>query len=224
MPTMSQREVTLSCDGRPYRASIRCQTKQDTRVLVEIWAPALDRGPSNWLDREWTWHNLVGESAFPTGCESLVIADDVENECRGDILGILVTTGPHEPATVGLPASGSDSSLLWVEYIAIAPSLRDDCPSTDARQPRLTLIGPQLMLSAIQRSSELGCTSRLGLHAEGEKAQKAYLKWGMKQFPAGAHPCGGSYPVFYGDSAWAESFQNRLEAKLRSSGTKEVAK
>jgi hypothetical protein len=63
------------------------------------------------------------------------------------------------------------------------------------------------MLCAIARSVELNCNGRIGLHAEGTVAQAIYQKWRMRLLPDAPHPTGGTFPVFFGDAAWARDFQ-----------------
>jgi len=147
------------------------------------------------------------ELAFGIAPEWMVIVDDVEPGAHGDILGVLVTTGPVTATSPGLPPTLRESApVLWVEYIAIAPNLRPNCPPTDRRSARLKGIGTRLMQHAIARSQRLGCGGRIGLHAEGDGARTSYTGWGMTEQPPAPHPTGGSYPVFLGSDAWASDF------------------
>ena len=72
-----------------------------------------------------------------------MLADDVEPGATGDVLGILVTTGPVTPEKAGLgDILKHPGSLLYVEQIAItAPSLRGNCPESCRRKPRLLATG-----------------------------------------------------------------------------------
>jgi hypothetical protein len=179
---------------------------------VAVWAPILDRGPRTWLDRDWSWETLDASDqlAFDVDPEWLVLADEVEPDSKGDILGILVTTGPIAPTDASLDIGTiGDGSLAWVEYIAIAPSVRPDCPALDRRGIMLKRVGAQLMLAAIKRSRSLGCDGRLGLHAEGDVAKRAYGAWNMQELPEALHPAGGSFPVFFGSADWARDFTER---------------
>jgi hypothetical protein len=207
---VAERIAVLRLDGNEYRAVLRRARASDTREVVERWSPVFSRGPRGWLDREWPWEDLALEVAFDRSPETLVIADEIEEGCRRDIVGVVLTTGPHDPAAVGLAATEVGGSLLWLENIAIAPSLRVDCPDPDRREIVLKAVGVALMLAAIERSVALGCDGRIGLHAEGEVAKKAYLKWNMKELPAARHPAGGSYPVFFGSSSWADQFRRHF--------------
>lgn len=208
-------EVTLA-DARnePYRARLRAGNAKDRERLVKSWAPVLSRGPEQWLDGDWSWETF-GEAdlAFPLHPEWLVIVDEIESEARGDVLGVLVTTGPLAPSDAALtdPAAAA-GALFWVEYIAIAPSLRPDCPDRDRRVPTLKGVGVRLMLAAIARSDGAGLAGRLGLHAEGKIACSTYRdKWHMEQLGEADHPAGGRFPVFYGDAAWAAGYRAKYE-------------
>jgi len=117
---------------------------------------------------------------------------------------VLVTTAPITAQAAALDnAAAVSGALCWVEYIAIAPSLRRDCPDLDRRAPILKGVGARLMIAAIERSRTMGLGGRLALHAEGESACKAYESWGMRRLAPATHPARGSYPVFLGDDAWA---------------------
>ncbi|MEO7591450.1 MAG: hypothetical protein ABI134_09585, partial [Byssovorax sp.] len=100
-------------------------------------------------------------------------------------------------------AAAASADLLWVEYIAIAPSLRRDCPDQDRRPRYLRGVGVRLMMAAIARSRSMGLGGRLALHAEGEVACSAYTSWEMRGLGSLPHPAGGKFPVFFGDVAWA---------------------
>lgn len=178
------------------------------------WAVALERGPSGWVGRGWRWGRLDApdELAFKVDPEWIVAADEVEADALRDILGVLVTTGPITPAPPWLdPSVVGSARLVWVEYIAIAPSIRDDCPDGDRRGMVLKGIGTQLMLAAITRSERLGCEGRVGLHAEGEKARSTYTKWKMREFPEAPHPAGDSFPIFVGSAEWAQAFKVKFK-------------
>jgi hypothetical protein len=208
-------EVQLADEGgQPYRAILRPGTEEDRRRLVRSWGPLLSRGPDEWLDREWLWEEFgIAELAFPDrNPEWLVIADEVELQrgARGDVLGVLVTTVPITATDAALadPAAAA-AALLWVEYIANAPSLRRDCPERDRRV--LKGVGWRLMLAAIARSEAMGLGGRIGLHAEGTVAYKAYKSWDMRELPEAPHPAGGNFPVFFGDAAWACEYRARRQ-------------
>jgi hypothetical protein len=198
-------EVTLQDEGKsPYRALIRPGDAKDRARLTRSWGPVLERGPERWLDREWRWSELgSAELAFSRNPELLVLSDEIELGARGDLLGILVTTAPITPQEAALDAATVSGPLLWVEYIAIAPSLRTDCPAGDRRSPVLKGVGIRLMIAAIGRSRAMGLGGRVGLHAEGALACDTYVRWEMRQLEPAIHPAGGSYPVFLGDDAWA---------------------
>jgi hypothetical protein len=199
-------EVTLADEhNRPYRALLRDGKEQDRERLVKTWAPVLRRGPADWLDREWPWEELgVAELAFDVNPEWLVLSDEVETGSTGDVLGVLVTTAPITARMAALvDAEAASSDLLWVEYIAIAPSLRRDCPDQDRRPPYLRGAGVRLMMAAIGRSKAMGLGGRLGLHAEGAVACSAYTSWDMRGLGHLPHPAGGDFPVFFGNVAWA---------------------
>lgn len=199
-------EVTLADEKlNPYRVRLRPGSAKDRTSLMATWGPVFRRGPDEWLDRGWPWDELgIAELAFSANPEWVVLADEVEGAARGDLLGVLVTTAPitAEEAALDDPAAAS-GALLWVEYIAIAPSLRKGCPDHDQRRPFLKGVGPRLMIAAIARSRALGLDGRVGLHAEGDTACDAYVKWEMRKLGTAIHPAGGSYPVFLGDTAWA---------------------
>lgn len=211
-------EVQLADEGKePYRALIRPGTVADRAALVRHWAPVLTRGPSTWLDRDWPWETF-GETdlAFDCNPEWLVLVDELASEARGDVLGVLVTTVPVSAREASLDdPSAAPSTLLWLEYIAIAPGLRPDCPARDRRSPVLKGVGVQLMLRAICRSEDQGLGGQLALHAEGEVACSTYGRWKMRPFGDAAHPAGGRFPVFLGDSAWAQQFRADMERRQR---------
>lgn len=206
---MEREAFVARADRTPYRVRLRACTSADRRTLDVTWAPVLDRGPRAWLDRDWAWSALdaLEELAFDVNPEWIVAVDAVEPGALGDILGTLVTTGPipAEQTGIALELVGTEP-LVWVEYIAIAPSLRPDCPPPDRRASPLKGLGPVLMFHAIERSRALGCDGRIGLHAEGPVAQAAYLKWKMRLLPDAPHPTGGNFPVFLGDAEWARNF------------------
>lgn len=205
--------ITISNDGQPYVVVLRECTREDRRTLVTTWGAALERGPSSWLDREWMWGDLTAPSelAFAIDPEWVVVADEVEPVAQRDLIGVLVTTGPVPPARTGIdPAVAGDQSVVWVEYIAIAPGLLPGCPAPDRRRVGLKGIGPQLMRRAIERSVALGCEGRIGLHAEGAVAVDTYRdRWNMRLCPDAPHPAGGSFPVFFGGAQWATAFLSR---------------
>jgi hypothetical protein len=210
---VAARDVLVARNGGGvHRLRIRACTTADRRVLVAVWAPILDRGPRTWLDRDWSWEALDTQDplAFDVDPEWLVLADEVEPDAKGDILGTLMTTGPITPTDASLDvATIGDGSLAWVEYIAIAPSIRPDCPTLDRREIMLKRVGAQLMVAAIKRSRSLGCDGRIGLHAEGDVAKHVYSAWERQELPEAAHPAGGSYPVFFGSADWARDFAER---------------
>jgi GNAT superfamily N-acetyltransferase len=208
--------LVIAEGGRPYRLRLRDCTAADVDALQGVWEPILERGPRHWLDRDWHWDRLdaAEELAFDVDPEWLVLADDVEQAGARDLLGVLVTTGPVTPAQASLEAAVvGDGGIVWVEYVAIAPSIRDDCPTLDRRSAQLKGVGAQLMMAAIERSKDLGCAGRVGLHAEGEVAVRAYTKWEMLKFPDASHPTGGRFPVFFGDAAWAKDFDARRRVR-----------
>jgi len=213
-------EVKLADDnGQPYGALIRRGTAADRRHLVRTWIPVLDRGPKHWLDREWPWGTFgegeEAELAFPSSNpEWLVLADEVAPDARGDLLGVLVTTAPVTAVDAALADGGAASAaMLWVEYIANAPSLRGrDCPPQYRRAPFLKGVGVRLMLEAIKRSERMGFGGRVGLHAEGTVAYDTYrTRWGMRELGNAEHPAGGDYPVFFGDTSWASGYRTAYE-------------
>ena len=211
-------EVELITDsGDSYRARLRRGNPADRAALVKSWVPMLERGPAHWLDREWGW-DTFGESDLHLprhDPEWLVLADELEPGARSDLLGVLVTTGPISATEAGLAAlSGpaerlaADRRLLWVEYIASAPSVRPDCPSLDQRKPRLKGVGYRLMCAAIARSFDLGIDGVIGLHAEGPSAS-VYARWNMAHIGDAEHRAGDRFPVFFGDTIWASGFPDR---------------
>jgi len=206
-------EVQLADEsGQPYRALIRPGTERDRRHLVKSWRPVLSRGPEHWLDREWAWEQFgAAELAFPNNPEWLVLTDELEREARGDVLGVLVTTVPVSAAEAALTdRAAAAQAMLWVEYIAIAPSLRKpDCPPQDRRVPFLKAIGVRLMLAAIMRSEVMQLGGRIGLHAEGTIAYETYTRWNMRELGKALHPAGGRFPVFFGDATWAREYREQ---------------
>lgn len=199
-------EVTLADEHkRPYRALLRDGKEQDRERLVKTWAPVLRRGPEGWLDREWPWEKFgITDLAFNVNPEWLVLSDEVETGSTGDVLGVLVTTAPITAQMAALKdAAAAAADLLWVEYIAIAPSLRRDCPDQDRRPHYLRGVGVRLMMAAIERSKSMRLGGRLALHAEWEVACSAYATWDMRGLGRLPHPAGGDFPVFFGDVAWA---------------------
>lgn len=208
---MHEREVIVSYDDKPYRLLLRQWKPKDTVALMDTWVPVLNRGPKTWRDREWSWECLAEKVAYNKGLEALVLADEIEDDSRKEIAGILITTGPHQPPGVGLNHEIISGPLMWLEYIAIAPFHRRDCQRADVKLVRLKLIGSELMRVAIGRSIALGCNGTIGLHADGVEAQNVYVEWGLKQFPDTIHPDDGEpYPVFFGDNVWADGFQKKL--------------
>ena len=138
-----------------------------------------------------------------------MLADELEPGASGELFGVLVTTGPISAQEAGLgELLATDGRLLWVEYIASAPSIRKDCPAPDRRKPRVLGVGRQLMCAAIVRSRDLGLEGRIGLHAEGPSAA-VYNGWGMRSVGYASHRTGGAFPVFFGDATWAAGFVDR---------------
>jgi hypothetical protein len=203
------REVELTTEtGDPHRARLRPGTAMDRRTLVMTWEPILRRGPAHWTDREWPWRAFgVSELHLDLSPEWMVLEDE-EPAASGELFGVLVTTGPTTTREAGIEKLlPLDGGLLWLEYIAIAPSVRPDCPARHRRQPRLKGIGPVLMREAITRSKRLGLEGRICLHAEGSVARTTYQeKWGMRSLGEAAHRAGGDYPVYFGDAGWAARF------------------
>jgi hypothetical protein len=211
------KEVELITEaGLPYRARLRPGAAADRAVLVGSWMPTLELGPASWLDRGWPWETFgTSELHLDLNSEWLVLADEVEPGAIGELFGVLVTTGPVTAQQAGLQELLKiDGELIWVEYIAIAPSLRSDCPSPLRRKPRLKIVGSQIMKAAIARSEELGLSGRIGLHAEGDDARKTYTDpspkgWNMRNLGDAPHRAGGAFPVCFGDAAWAAEFCSR---------------
>ncbi len=179
-------------------------------MLVKSWGPTLNRGPLAWLDREWPWRTFgTSDLHLDKDPEWLVIADELGSTPSGELFGVLVTTGPATARQAGIDdlLEMEDESMMWVEYIAIAPSLRHDCPVEEQRKVHIKAVGPQLMRAAIARSQDLGHGGRIGLHAEGDGARKTYTgKWRMRELGNADHRTGGAYPVCFGDAAWATQF------------------
>lgn len=204
--------------GDVYRARLRLGTPMDRTALVTSWGPTLERGPVNWHDREWPWSTFgTTDLHLDLKPEWLVLADEVEPTARGELFGVLVTTGPASAKQAGINELPEiDGKLIWVEYIAIAPSLRLDCPAPYRRKPHVKGVGVQLMRAAIERSEALGMSGQIGLHAEGDGARETYTtKWGMRDLGKAAHRAGGAYPVCLGDAAWAAQFRSGLGAARR---------
>jgi len=67
-------EVTLEDENRTsYRAIIRPGNAKDRASLLKSWGPVLERGPEQWLDRDWPWDELGNtEIAFNVNPELLV--------------------------------------------------------------------------------------------------------------------------------------------------------
>lgn len=217
---MPEEVEIITAAGAAYRARIRLGTASDRRTIVQSWVPVLDRGPSHWLDRDWPWETFGdGDLHIDLSPEWLVIADEIEAEPSGEIFGVLVTTGPTTARQAGigeLPGMAGES-MLWVEYIAIAPTIRlPDCSLLDRRKTHVKAVGPQLMRAAIARSGALGAGGRIGLHAEGDGARETYTKrWDMRDLGEATHRAGGAYPVCFGDAAWAAKFCSGLSRSGR---------
>lgn len=195
--------------GGSHRVRLRRGTPLDRRTLVRAWSPLLER--AGWLDREWPWEEFGQEGlAFEIAPEWVVLADEIADDARGDIVGVLATTGPVPVGMVGLQdPTVLSGDVLWIEYIAIAPSIRPRCSDADRRVPVLKGVGASLMIAAIRRSEALGLEGRLGLHAEGTVACDTYTKWKMQKLEDVSHPAGGTYPCFYGSGEWATAFLKR---------------
>jgi hypothetical protein len=202
-----------------YRARVRPGTPADRVTLMSSWLPVLEDGPDHWDDREWSWATFgEADRHLDANPQWLVLADEVEQGASGELLGVLVTTGPATAEEAGINRLlEMDGALLWVEYIAVAPSIRSDCPPRLRRNPRLLVAGQQLMRAAIERSEELGLGGRIGLHAEGARALATYTgkRWNMICIGEAAHRAGGDYPVCFGDAAWAAGFCSGLRAEGR---------
>ena len=208
---------------RAYRARLRVGTPTDRTALVRSWGPAFEDGPDHWTDRDWPWDTFgTSDLHLDPNPQWLVIADELEPGASGELFGVLVTTGPATAQEAGLgELSGPgkplarDCALLWVEHIAIAPSIRfPDCPASHRRKQHVKGVGPQLMRVAIERSEALGLSGRIGLHAEGDRARDTYtVKWLMICLGEAVHRAGDTYPVCFGDVGWAAQFCARLDAK-----------
>jgi hypothetical protein len=199
-------------DGSPYGLRLRACTAADVDVFTNAWSPVLDRGPSAWLDRGWIWDRLSApdQLAFKVSPEWVVLADEIEPGAQRDLLGVMVTTGPIAPEDASLDAAlVGNASALWVEYLAAAPSIRRDCPEGDRRSTNLNRVGARLMLAAIERSWDLGCEGRVGLHAEGDIAELVYEAWDMERLEDAPHPAGGVFPIFWGSADWAKQFAEK---------------
>jgi hypothetical protein len=196
--------------GAAYGACLRLGTPKDRTTLEKSWLPTLERGPATWLDRDWPWPTFgTSDLHLDENPEWLVIADELGPTPSGELLGVLVTTGPATAQKVGIDEllEMNGNSMMWVEYIAIAPSLRPDCPARYRRKSPVKAVGPQLMRAAIARSEALGNGGRIGLHAEGDGARDTYtVKWRMRGLGNATHRAGGAYPVCFGDAAWAAEF------------------
>ncbi len=176
-------------------------------MLEMEWVPALEDGPDHWLDREWPWHALgIEDLHLEVSSEWLVIADELEQGATGELFGVLVTTGPVTVQRAGIDKLLKlEGELIWVEYIAIAPRIRPDCPAPQRRRSRVKSVGFQLMCAAIGRSLRLGLDGRIALHAEGPSAE-VYTRWDLLLIGNADHRTDGRFPVFFGDAAWAARF------------------
>ncbi|MEP7123069.1 MAG: hypothetical protein ABJE95_19230 [Byssovorax sp.] len=206
---MRQVEIVTET-GIAYQACLRSGTSADRADLEKLWLPMLERGPETWLDRDWPWRTFgISDLHLDENSDWLVLADELEAGASGELFGVLVTTGPATTQQLGLDALlPANHRLLWLEYVAIGPSIRPDCPSRDRRQQRVKGVGRQLMCAAIDRSFDLGVDGKIGLHAEGPSAN-VYTGWGMRRIGNAAHRAGGSFPVFFGDATWAAGFSGR---------------
>lgn len=215
---MFERAELITEAGEAYKARLRRGTSTDRTALEKSWVPTLEGGPSYWLDREWPWSTFgTSDLHLDLNPEWLVLADELEPEASGELFGVLVTTGPATVEQAGIQELlEAENALLWVEYIAIAPSLRPDCPLHRRRKPCVKVVGPQLMRAAIARSEALGQSGRIGLHAEGDGARETYTaKWRMRFLGNAEHRAGGAYPVCFGDAEWAAQFCSGLGEKGR---------
>jgi len=212
-------QVELITETREaYPARLRLGTPRDRGTLVKTWVPTLARGPEAWLDREWPWDRFGDDDLhLDVNPEWLVLADELAPGASGELFGVLVTTGPVTAGEAGIhDLMEIDGGLIWVEYIAIAPSLRPDCPARHRRRPCVKIVGPHLMNAAIERSMALGLEGKIGLHAEGDGARETYTKkWHMRCPGDAVHRMGGAYPVCLGDAAWAAEFRAGLDARGR---------
>lgn len=186
-------------------AVVRPVTEADKRLLLTQWRPVLNRGPAEWLDREWEWADLdhADQLACTNNAQWVVVAshDDAE------LFGVLVVSGPV-PLSEMVP--GTDQRrFLWVEYLAISPTIRGDCPSNQVREVRVKAVGKLMMTVAIELSVASGADGRVGLHAEGSVAIASYRRWNMSELDTKArHPTGDDlYTIFIGDESWAAAFQ-----------------
>ncbi len=208
-----RKEVELITEtGATYRALLRPGTPADRVALVKSWAPLLERESAIWLDWEWPWKTFgTSDLHLDQNPEWLVITDELESEESDELFGVLVTTGPTTAQQAGIEELlGPNARLLWVEYIAIAPAIRPNCPYSDQRKPRVKGVGRQLMCAAVARSVDLDLEGKIGLHAEGPSAN-TYTAWGMHSVGNAGHRAGGSFPVFFGDAMWATGFIDRTE-------------
>ena len=207
---MPRQVEIITGTGTAYPACLRPGTPADRTELEKAWLPLLERGPATWLDREWPWRTFgLSDLHFDENAEWLVIADELGTTPSGEFFGVLVTTGPATAQQVGIDEllEMDGESMMWVEYIAIAPSLRRDCPAQFRRKSLVKAVGPQLMRAAISRSEALGCGGRICLHAEGDDARETYTtKWRMRGLGYATHRVGGAYPVCFGDAGWAAEF------------------
>ncbi len=193
--------------GTGHRVSLRSVDDSVAAQLARMWEPLLSSGRETWTDRDWDYRCLTAEAAFDVGHQWVVLVDDIEPDARHDIVGTLFTSGPV--SLRDLPGfaladgvSALTASVLWIENIAITPTLRDNV-GVAARQPKLRGVGAQLRRLAIQRSAAMGCGGRVALHAAGSESPAVYRSWTMTEVGAHKHPKAETYPVFYGDEAWA---------------------
>lgn len=216
---MLQQVELITEAGAAYLACLRPGTSADRTELEKSWLPTLERGPTKWLDWEWPWRTFgLSDLHLDENPEWLVIADELGPTPSGELFGVLVTTGPATAQQAGIDEllEMTGKSTMWVEYIAIAPSLRPDCPAQFRRKAHVKAVGPQLMRAAIGRSEELGCDGRICLHAEGDGARETYTaKWRMRDLGYATHRAGGAYPVCFGDAAWAAEFCSGLSKRGR---------
>jgi len=206
-------EKTVDSIERSIVAVIRDANQADKQALLTHWAPKLRAGPPKWLDRLWNWDEL--DNPTELACKEkprwLVLAAE-----DGELFGTLVISGPI--ALRELVPGASSEPYLWIEYLAIAPSIRRDCPPGFVRAQRVVPVGVRLMQVVIELSVERGAGGRVALHAEGDIAIDTYKKWEMRRLPERArHPSDGElYWVFVGDEDWAQTF-----SQAATSGVKE---
>lgn len=149
-------------------------------AVAKAWQPILALHKQD--DAGWDWGELLREAAES---EALQVGryENYALECAGDLQALMqIELVAHQSRVDG-------GRIVYVEYLATAPSNRDDIQ----KPPRFRGCGSAMLAMALARSRDFGYPVRVGLHSK-PGAEGFYRK--KKLVDHGPDPAEGGFRYF----------------------------